>query len=169
MLCQFVVDIILRRHHRCRINGQLHRGDTADNNHHATGLRTPGALIQFRFVALGHIGNGNQRACVIIQTQLTHPEAAHLGRNDQLSHDIVFIFVVRADFIQRMTPDLIDEFHLPDVRLRQCAAAITDGHHGQVHFFTTRHRGRRQFCRTGSGDNRFKFRAHSSSLIRDRP
>ena len=24
MLCQFVVNIILRRHHRCRVNGQLH-------------------------------------------------------------------------------------------------------------------------------------------------
>lgn len=33
-----------------------------------------------------------------------------------------------------MTPDFIDELYLPDVRLRQCAAAITDGHRGKVHF-----------------------------------
>ena len=169
MLSQFIVDIILRGHHRCRINGQLHRGDTADNNHHATGLRTPRALRQLRLVALRHIGNGNQRACVIIQTQLTHPEAAHLRRNDQLCHDIIFIFVILADFIQRMTPDFIDELYLPDVRLRQCAAAITDGHRGKVHFFTTRHRRRRQFCSSGGGNNCFKFRAHYSSLIRDKP
>ena len=166
MFGEFVVDIILRCHHRCCINGQLYRVNVADNNHHATGLRTPRPLGQLRLVTFSHIGNGNQRACIIIQPQLARPEASHIRRDDQLCHDIVFLFVVLADFIQRMTPDFINELCLTGAWLRQRAATITDSHRSKVHFFTTRHSGSSQLFSTGSGNNCFEFFAHYSSLFR---
>ncbi|MNW00336.1 hypothetical protein D3C71_1958120 [compost metagenome] len=70
------------------------------------------------------------------------------------------MFFVLADFIQRMTPDLIDQFRLTGVRLGQFAAAIPDGHRYKVDFLRVRDTRRRQLFRTGSGDNGFIFYCH---------
>ncbi|GDB43825.1 hypothetical protein HmCmsJML188_02104 [Escherichia coli] len=168
MLCDFVIDVILRRHHCAGINTQLNGRHVTDNNDHAAGLRTSGAFSQFRLIAFRHIGDRNQCSGIVIQTKLTHPEAAHFWRYNQFSHDIVFILIIHADFIQGMTPDLMHQLRLTGIRHRQFAITVTHGHCRQVYFFPAGNSGGCQLRGSGSSDNGFKFRAHCFSLIRDK-
>ena len=168
MLCDFVIDVILRRHHCAGINTQLNGRHVAENNNHAAGLRTSGAFSQFWLIAFCHVGYRNQCSGIVIQTKLTHPEAAHFWRNNQFSHDIVFILVIHTDFIQCMTPDFMHQFRLTGIRHRQLAITVTHSHCRQVYFFPAGNSGGCQLRGSGSSDNGFKFRAHCFSLIRDK-
>ena len=76
------------------------------------------------------------------------------------------MFVVLADFVQRMAPDLIDELCLAGIRHWQCAATVTDGHRRKIHFFPVRDCRCSKLKRTGFGDDRLIFTVMVFSLIR---
>ena len=112
VLCKFVIHIVLRCHNDCAVHRQAHGINVTDDNNHATGHGAPGAFREQGLVAFRHAGNRNQCTGVVIQPQLTHPEATNFRRNNQFRNHLIRCFTVLRDFIQRTAPDLMNQGRL---------------------------------------------------------
>ncbi|GCO14936.1 hypothetical protein ExPECSC057_00372 [Escherichia coli] len=109
VLCKFVIHIVLRCHNGCAVYRQAYGINVADDNNHAAGHGAPGAFRELGLVAFCHAGHRNQGAGAVIQSQLTHPEAANFRRNNQFRNHLIWRFAVLCNFIQRPAPDFIDQ------------------------------------------------------------
>ncbi len=129
-----IIHILTRRQNHRWVNFQCHGVSAADDQDHADRLGAAGAFLQLRFVGFCAVTYRNQNAVFVEQADFTDPPAAFVFRDNLLGNNLIGVFWIDAQRINRGTTFFINQFGLFGVWGRQAATTITHGHMGNFNF-----------------------------------
>ncbi|PHM67584.1 hypothetical protein Xekj_03879 [Xenorhabdus sp. KJ12.1] len=136
VFCNGIIHILTCCQYNGWINFQRDRICAADNQDHADRLSATRAFLQLWFVGFCAVTYCNQNAIFVIQTDFTDPPATFGFRNNLFRDNLVGVFRIDAQRINRCPAFFINQFGLFGIRYRQAATTITNGHMGNFNFCT---------------------------------